>query len=298
MSTAVITYGDTLSSYQFAGERSLAFFEGIKDVYSYHIRDFTSWCRSREDDVNVESVRGYFEDLNASDFAANTKRIKRQAVKRRIRQMMEAAPIEDKVRMDQVLKDIDKSGKGNAPKIADPSIHREKYLTPTEVDRLLEGARSRKQYLFMKFLFGTGCRIAEACGIKLSHVENLGDRMKIRVRGKGNKERFVILPTVLCEEIREEFAGGTWLFETRGEKAYQTSYVSDQIAKLGRAVLDRRISAHTFRHSFATTMLRRGTPVEALSRYLGHSSVQITLDLYCHAEMSDDDILSFVSEML
>jgi len=298
MTTTLRLYEQTGQAARLTDNAALTFFESIDDVYSYHVRDFVSWARAINAGVNIDSIRAYFEDLNASDFAANTKRIKRQGIKRRIRQLMENAPIDDRVRMNELLKDLDRSGKANAPKIADPSVHQDKVLSPTEVDRLLSGARSRKQYYVVKFLYATGCRIAEACGIKKGHVENLGDRVKIRITGKGNKERFVIVPATLWDEIRGEYRGELYLFETRGGKRYSTSYVSNQIAKLGKHILNRKISAHTFRHSFATTMLRRGVPVEALSRYLGHSSVKITLDLYCHAEMTDTDILAFVNELI
>jgi integrase/recombinase XerD len=110
-------------------------------------------------------------------------------------------------------------------------------------------------------------------------------------------ERKIFIPRGLYDRINECFKGREFLFETQGRRKYSRCYVSEQIAKLGKKILGRKISAHTFRHSFATNMLKRGVPVEALSRYLGHSSVKMTLDLYCHAEMQEADIFEFVREM-
>ena len=65
-----------------------------------------------------------------------------------------------------------------------------------------------------------------------------------------------------------------------------------------QAQLERRISAHPLRYTFATQMLRRGVMIDALSRYLEHSSVSITLDLYCHNKLSDDEIYQHIAEIL
>ena len=310
MSTAIAVapaYGVTLSSAHLSDENSLAFFEGIEDVYTFHIRDFTGWCREREFGVNIDSVREYFDYLKtatytpshkdgeeapqAKRYSANTRRIKIQAVRRRIRQMMENAPLDDQLRLEQLLKGL------TAPKVADPSIHRDKYLTPTEVDRLLEGARTERQYYWIKFLVGTGCRIAEASGIRLSDVEIVGKRVNLLVVGKGDKSRTVMITLGLYEDIRRVFHGAEWLFETQGGKEYRGCYVSGQIKKLGQQILGRKISAHSMRHSFATNVLKRGVQIEALSRYLGHSTVSITLNLYCHEQITEEDIFDFIEEM-
>lgn len=115
--------------------------------------------------------------------------------------------------------------------------------------------------------------------------------------GKGKKERYVWIPLVLCRRILATFGGTVYLFETSAGKPYSRSYVSNQIAKLGRAILGRRISAHTFRHSFATRKIKETAKIQAVSEYLGHSSVAITLSLYCHEELSEED-LSSESDMI
>jgi len=120
----------------------------------------------------------------------------------------------------------------------------------------------------------------------------MGDRIKVRIMGKGRKERFIYLPTILYRAICDCFKGTVRIFETRTGKPYSRSYVSGQIAKLGRYILEKRISAHTFRHSFATRKIRETGKIQAVSQYLGHSSVSITLNLYCHEELSAEDLAS------
>jgi integrase/recombinase XerD len=143
--------------------------------------------------------------------------------------------------------------------------------------------------MFMMFLWVTGCRVSEMLGVKIQHCELEGDRVRVGVLENGKKERFVWLPSVLYGLIRE---GSTWLLATRTGRPYSRSYVSNQIAKLGLHILNRRISAHTFRHSFCTRKIRETGKIQAVSEYVGHSSVAITLSLYCHDELSAEDLSS------
>ncbi len=272
-------------------EYQLRIIESIEDNYSFHVRHFCQWIRSTGHSIDFEAIRGYFTELNASDYAAATIRVKRQAILKRIRMLFRDRPIEDRVQLEEALKDLS-TGATRAPKVNSNAIGSDKIITPLEYERLLQGARSDRQRMFMMFLWVTGCRISEMLGVKIQHCEVQGDRVRVRVLGKGRKERFVWLPMVLYRRIRDCFDGGTWLFETSSGKSYSRSYVSNQIAKLGRFILDRRISAHTFRHSFATRKIKETSKIQAVSEYLGHSSVAITLSLYCHDELSAEDLSS------
>ena len=71
---------------------------------------------------------------------------------------------------------------------------------------------------------------------------------------------------------------------------YTRFYVSNAIKAAGRIYLDREISAHTLRHSFATEKIAKTHKTTAVSEYLGHSSVSTTLQLYNHGELTDDDL--------
>src|SRR5690606_16130924 len=122
----------------------------------------------------------------------------------------------------------------------------------------LHGTKSARLRLFIRTLYATGCRVSELCGIRLSDCEERGEAVKIRVLGKGRKERFVRIPSDLFKEARAVFGGQEWLFETSGGRPHRRCYVSDSIAALGRRVLDRKISAHVLRHSFATAHVKAG----------------------------------------
>ena len=128
--------------------------------------------------------------------------------------------------------------------------------------------------------------------MRLENCKAEGETVRIRIMGKGRKERELLLPGTLYRSIRETFNGKTWLFETQTGQPYSRAYIGKQIATLGHRILGRRISPHQFRHGWATAMIRRTQKIEAVSRYLGHSSVQITLDTYTHQTLTETELFS------
>lgn len=268
----------------------LGFIEGIQDDYTEHVKAFTRWARASNREVDFASIRDYIIELNASDYAANTKRIKRQSLKKRIRQLMESAPIENYQRLDAALKKLDSDKTTKAPKINSCQVTRDMVLTIDEYHALVEKCRTRRQMAFVRFLMATACRVSETCGIKIGHCKFADDWVSIRITGKGNKERFVKVSHELFDFIQESFRGEEYLFETDGGKPYNRSYVSAQIKKIGK-LIGKNISAHTLRHSRITLWVQRYPgSLDAISRYVGHSDVAITLNMYCHGQMDDSMI--------
>jgi integrase/recombinase XerD len=262
--------------------------ELIRDGYTYQVRHFVAWARETGHGIDEDGLRGYFEHLDVSTYSANTIRNKRSAVKRRVRQIFHDAPIEDRVRIDRVLSDLDHDDP--APKINSVQVTRDRILDAGEYRELLIRCRSARQRAFIKFLNATGCRVSEMIGVRLDQVEELGTSFKVRVLGKGKKERFVRIPAALFAEIRETFHGENYLFETATRRPYTRGYVSAQIAKIGK-MIGRRISAHSLRHCFATRKVQQlPGKLDAVSRYLGHSSPSITLAMYCHSSLSDAEL--------
>ena len=265
--------------------------EAFEDTYTHHVRDYVRYCRERGDDaVTEENVHAYFADLNESTYAAGTIRIKRQAVKKRIRQLMQNAPLDTQVRLDRYLRNLDNFGETKAPKVASTAVRHDKVISENEREMLL-AATTRRLGLMMEFLWSTGCRVSEMIGIRVGDCRREGDIIDIRVVGKGNKERHVILAPSLYEKIRDYYRGEEHLFETQTGRQYQRTYVSDQIHKLGRRVLGRSISAHTYRHSFCTRKIKQTGNLKGVSQYVGHSSTAITANMYDHNLLSAGDIL-------
>lgn len=133
------------------------------------------------------------------------------------------------------------------------------------------GAGDRK---LVRFLLATGCRISEALGIAPEHVQRLDDFYVIRIHGKGDKWRQVYYHQVPMD------------FSDLGTRMA----ITNRIRRTSRRVIGRTISAHCLRHTFATRKLKEGKSLPAVSRYLGHSSVAITGDLYVHDALEWKDV--------
>ena len=145
--------------------------------------------------------------------------------------------------------------------------------------------------MLVSLLSQTGLRISEALNIKLSNIEKeTRKNCWIRVLGKGDKERMIIAPSPTIKGIKNHFKRKIYLFEHNGH-SYNSRSITQRITIEGYKILGREyhISAHTFRHSFATEKIKQGVSPQKLSLMLGHSKVSTTLDLYVHETPSEDD---------
>jgi len=266
--------------------------EQIQDKYSSQVKHFTSWLRVNHRELDELAIGDYFKVLNESDVSASTIRVRRQAVKKRVRQLFQNTDHATYQRIETVLKRLDEDPETKAPKIQDAPIGTDKVLDPYELKRLL-GSATQRQACFIAFLWQTGCRVSEMIGTKHNHVIEQTDKaVTIRVIGKGLKERRVKITQELYRAILATFQGETYLFETDNSKPYSRSYVSNQIKGLGKRAIGRNISAHSLRHSFASRKVQQlPGKAEAISKYLGHAKVSTTLGMYVHSSLSEDELL-------
>ena len=289
MSNSLATYTD----YTNTGTMPVLLFSAPDDTYSGHIKAFVEYCEERGAvSVDEEIVADYFRDLNASSYAAGTIRIKRQAVKKRLRQLSRNWPTEMRNTLDRRLEDMDKFGDTRAPKIAKlkQRVGSDKIITAEERMQLINAATPRLAYQ-IEFMYLTGCRVQEMVTAKIGKCKRDADRVVITIIGKGNKERDLIITAEFYDSIRAFYRGEEYLFETQTGKPYAREYVGQQIRRLGKRVLGRQISSHTMRHSFATRKIKQTGNLKGVSEYLGHSSVAITADMYDHNMLADADLL-------
>ena len=276
----------------------LSDFAAVKDDYRYAIKSFISFAADATGENAFQIIRDYYKSLNQSGLSASTIRIRRQAVKSRLR-LAVAGPEhseEERTILEHELRLIDNTPGLKCPTAAPPD-GTGKTLSDAEYRLLLKSARSDRQRRFIEFLAATGCRVSELTGVLLTDCKIEGGYVVIAVRGKGNrkadfKERRVFISSPMYDRIIETFDGQKYLFETSGGKRYSRSYISDQIGQLTLTVLGRRLSAHKLRHTCITRLLREGKPIDAVSRYAGHSSIQITAR-YSHNHLQPEDVLGF-----
>lgn len=176
------------------------------------------------------------------------------------------------------------------------SVSSHEILSPEEIKEILEKAKPRER-LFIEFLWKTGVRVSEMVNIRLKDCRRKGEYVYIRILGKGRKEREVFIPFSLFQEIRNEFQGEEWLFETQEGNPFRRQRVWEYIKKAGRRIGREDIHPHTLRHSFASLLVKKRVDIRAVSRYLGHSSITITSDFYLHNELAPEDVEKVFEEV-
>lgn len=171
-----------------------------------------------------------------------------------------------------------------------PFAKREKRLPEVlgleEVSRLFANVRALKQRTILQTIYGAGPRLMEALNLQPGDIDS--QRMVIRIQqGKGRKDRYVTLSPTLLKTLREYYKGyrpkGTWLFPNRnGDQATHPTTVQRACSRAARAAgLGKRVTPHTLRHSFATSLLEEGTDLRTIQILLGHGSLNTTA-IYLH----------------
>jgi integrase/recombinase XerD len=162
-------------------------------------------------------------------------------------------------------------------------------LSPEEVQRLIAGAKNLYHRTMLLTLYGAGLRRSELCQLKVSHIDS--PRMVLRIeRGKGGVDREVPLSPTLLVALREYYRWmrpQTYLFPGtkdgwRADRPITPRVIWDAVRFAARAAgIDRRISPHTLRHSYATHLLEAGADLRTIQVLLGHADLSHTT-VYLH----------------
>lgn len=159
-------------------------------------------------------------------------------------------------------------------------------LSRDEVARLLAASGNLKHRTALSVAYGAGLRVSEVCALKVSDVDS--QRMALRIeQGKGSKDRYAMLSPVLLEQLRHwwrhahaqgKMREGGWLFPG------QDPINPLSMRQLNRAIhaaadaaeIDKRVTMHTLRHSFATHLLEQKVDIRVIQVLLGHRKLDTT----------------------
>jgi site-specific recombinase XerD len=164
-------------------------------------------------------------------------------------------------------------------------------LSPAQVARLLAAVANLKHQTALSVAYGAGLRASEVVALKIGDVDS--QRMTLRVeQGKGRKDRYAMLSPVLLMRLRAwwrvghaqgKILPGGWLFPGLDPMDPITCRQLNRAihAAAQAAHIDKRVSMHTLRHSFATHLLERKVDIRVIQVLLGHKKLETT-SMYTH----------------
>jgi site-specific recombinase XerD len=159
-------------------------------------------------------------------------------------------------------------------------------LSPDEVRRLIEAAGNLKHQTALSVAYGAGLRASEVVALKVTDVDS--ERMTLRIeQGKGRRDRYAMLSPVLLERLRVwwrvarvqgKMLDGGWLFPGLDPlDQLSTRQLNRAIHAAAEAAnIDKRVSMHTLRHSFATHLLEQKVDIRVIQVLLGHAKLENT----------------------
>lgn len=154
-------------------------------------------------------------------------------------------------------------------------------LTKEEIKKLINVADTIKSRLIISLLYSTGLRVSEIVNLKVEDI-NYEDNTGWVRRGKGAKDRMFVVSDSVLKELKEYLKGrgNTYVFSK--DKPLTTRNIQ-KIIKNARikAGINKKVTPHTLRHSFATHLLEQGTDIRIIQTMLGHSSLSTT-QIYTH----------------
>lgn len=171
-------------------------------------------------------------------------------------------------------------------------------LTIEEIDMLIDAidlgkSEGQKNKAMLETLYSCGLRVSELVNLKITNL--FFDQGFIKVEGKAGKERLVPVSKIAIEEITtylQNYRKGlkigkdseNILFLNRRGKKLSRVMIFTIIKNLALSVgLEKKISPHTFRHSFATHLINGGADLRAVQEMLGHESI-LTTEIYTHLD--------------
>jgi integrase/recombinase XerD len=158
-------------------------------------------------------------------------------------------------------------------------------LSKEEVKAILEAPKNIKHKAMLSLIYACGLRRSELLNLTLKDIQSDRNLLLIR-QAKGKKDRVVPISSKLIELLRnyyKEWKPKTWLFEGQVENTQYSARSLELVLKksLNLACINKPVSLHWMRHSYATHLLENGTDLRYIQELLGHKSSRTT-EIYTH----------------
>ncbi|MFH1240672.1 MAG: site-specific tyrosine recombinase/integron integrase [Candidatus Diapherotrites archaeon] len=153
-------------------------------------------------------------------------------------------------------------------------------LTQKEVKDLIKASKAKRDRLIVEFLYSSGCRVSECVKLKVNDLE-VKERIAQVRGGKGNKDRIIILSTEWLKHLKQYLKNkkheSDFVFSKKNGKPLSVDTIQRIIKTTSeKAGIQKHVTPHTLRHSYATHLLESGESIRKIQELLGHTNLSTT----------------------
>lgn len=276
------------------------FSDNTLDAYLRDIRKLSDYAEFHLDgtgplEISYENIQEYLFQLSKQKFSERSQARWISSIKAFFKYLAE-----DEAREDNPTTLLE------SPKLG---LYLPDTLSFEDVERIIKAINistdlGRRNQCMIEVLYGCGLRVSELIDLKISNINF--KELYLKVDGKGDKSRFVPLAAYTAKLIKE------YIQEIRSKykinkKCEDVLFLNSRGSAMSRVIvfiiikeltekagINKKISPHTFRHSFATHLLQNGADLRYIQEMLGHSSITTT-EIYTHLKNEElrDVILNF-----
>lgn len=157
-------------------------------------------------------------------------------------------------------------------------------LSINDVKKIINSQTNLKHKALISIIYSCGLRISEAINLKINDIDSTAMTIKV-VNSKGKSDRYVMLSENLLKILREYFLvykPNKYLFNGQTGDKYSARSIQEVFQKSVKAAgINKKVTVHSLRHSFATHLLDNGTDIRFIQELLGHSQLSTT-QIYTH----------------
>lgn len=252
----------------------------LRDVR--HLSRFAEENRLAPEQVGLEDLQRLIKELNGTDIALSTQSRLISGWRTFYKMLQVEGVVED--------------NPAELLEMPRTSRHLPDVLTNDDIDRIeatfdLSNPSQARNKVIIEVLYGCGLRVSELTGLRLADVYK--EEECLLVTGKGSKQRWVPINRQALRQLDNYiFAIRSHITPKKGEenyvflntrgthlsRIYVFKFIQEAVAQAG---VNKKVSPHSFRHSFATELVQNGADLRAVQEMLGHASITTT-EIYTH----------------
>ncbi|MBD2156213.1 tyrosine-type recombinase/integrase [Leptolyngbya sp. FACHB-16] len=252
---------------------------GTQTNYRATVRSFQRFLNFKPlQSITLEDLQAYQDSLSEQQLKDSTKRCKLNAIK----SLFTFATKLQYTRFNVAAAVRVKKGRTTLAG---------RILNKSQVAKMLREESNPRNAALLKLMYATGARVSEVCGLTWEDFQERDDcSVQVRILGKGNKQRVVLVPEPVWDEVRrlkgDRSVGSPVFVGKQGKSLDRTTAHKILKAAAERVGLNSKVSCHWLRHAHAQHSLAGGAPLPLVRDSLGHSSIAVT-NVYLESSPED-----------